>query len=82
VVANSFNLTAENGIVVGEVAAGADGWAYLEAEYPSRGRLVICGFGLLGKPWDAGPTPRYLFARMLEHITRKPREPGDEESEK
>jgi hypothetical protein len=82
VVANSFTLTAEEGIVVTEVAAGAGGWAWLETEYPSHGRLVICGFGLLGKPWDAGPTPRYLLARMLEHITRKPKEPGDEESEK
>jgi hypothetical protein len=82
VVANSFTLTAADGIVVAEVAAGADGWAWLEAEYPSHGRLVICGFGLLGKPWDAGPTPRHLFARILEHITRKPKDPGDEESEK
>ena len=82
VVAHSFKLTAENDIVVADVAAGADGWAWLEAEYPSHGRLVICGFGLLGKPWDAGPTPRYLFARMLEHITRKPSKTGDEESEK
>jgi hypothetical protein len=82
VVAHSFTLTAEDGIVVAEVAAGADGWAWVEAEYPSHGRLVMCGFSMLGKPWYAGPTPRYLLACMLEHITRKPSKTGDEEPEK
>ena len=36
------------------------------------GKLVICGFDFMGKnKWDASPTPRYLFARLLEYLTEK-----------
>lgn len=82
VVASSFTLTPDSSLVVAEAAAGDGGWAWFEAQYPNNGRVVICGFGLLGKSWEAGPTPRYLFARMLEHVTRKPAKTTAEETEK
>ena len=59
-------------------AAGKDGeWPWVEIDYPAPGgKLVICGFDFLGKDkWDAGPTPRYLFARLLTMLTEKS-EPG------
>lgn len=53
---------------VGEVTAGAGGWPWVEARAAAGGRWALCGFGVVAK-WDAGPTPRFLFARMLEHLT-------------
>jgi hypothetical protein len=32
-----------------------------------KGRLVVCGFSLVGS-WDASPTPRYLLRRILEQF--------------
>ena len=32
------------------------------------GKLIFCQFALL-KHWDASPTPRYLFARILETLS-------------
>jgi len=72
VVVSTLALKVEDGAVVAEVGRGDDDWPWLEAEYPTKkGRLVVCGFDLFGKAWDAGPTPRYLFARLLEIMTEK-----------
>jgi hypothetical protein len=60
--------------VVGEVAIGADGWPWIEARYGTgRGRWTFCGLAVIAK-WEAGPTPRFLFLRMLEYLT----DPGSE----
>jgi hypothetical protein len=55
-------------------SVGKDGeWPWFEIDYRGPGaNLVICGFDFLGKDkWDAGPTPRYLFARLLMVLTEK-----------
>lgn len=81
--ASTLSLKVEDGAVVAEAGREADDWAWLEAEYPAKkGRLIVCGFGLTGKAWDAGPTPRYLFARLLEVLTDKNenRDPQDKET--
>jgi hypothetical protein len=51
---------------------GKDGeWPWLEMDYPvPGGKLVVCGFDFGGK-WDAGPAPRYFFARLLEYLAEK-----------
>lgn len=67
-VLGSFALKAEDGAVVAEVADGTGGWPWLELRYPGTGRLVFCGFSFV-KHWDAGPTPRFLLARILEFLT-------------
>jgi hypothetical protein len=83
VVASTLALKAEDGAVVAEVGSGADGWPWLEAEYPTRtGRLIVCGFALFGKAWDAGPTPRYLLARLLEVTTPKTDDRDPQQKEK
>lgn len=63
--------------VVAEVTPGAAGWAWVEGRYdPGKGRLAVCGLAVVAK-WEAGPTPRYLLARMLEHLT-EPDQPKKE----
>jgi hypothetical protein len=72
VVTSTLTLKAEDGVVVAEAGTGEDGWPWLEAEFPTKkGHLIVCGFGLIGKAWEAGPTPRYLFARILEVLSEK-----------
>ena len=84
VVASTLTLKAEDGAVVAEASTEEDGWPWFEAEFPTKkGRLIVCGFGLIGKAWDAGPTPRYLFARLLEVLsdTKEERDtPQDKET--
>ena len=64
-------LKAYENRVVAEVAKEGTGWHWFEIRFGNQGRLVVCGFALTGKPWDAGPTPRFLLARLLEHVTSK-----------
>jgi hypothetical protein len=71
VVVNSLNLIVSDGSVVAEVVKGEEGWSWLEMEFgPRKGRLIVCGFGI-AKSWSKGPTPRYLFAALLERLTEK-----------
>ena len=80
-IASTISLTAEERMVQGEVVP-AGGWPWMEATYPeTHGRLVICGFGII-RQWDASPTPRFLFDRLLERISEKPANRRDTESDK
>jgi hypothetical protein len=67
-VASTVVVKAGAGGAVGEVVPGG-GWPWVEARYePGKGRWVVCGLAVVAG-WDAGPTPRFLFARLLEHLT-------------
>ncbi len=80
-IASTVSLTAEEGVVQGEIAP-ASGWPWMEANYPETySRLVICGFGIISQ-WDASPTPRFLFERLLERVSEKPAKQSDTESDK
>ncbi|MHB9025513.1 MAG: hypothetical protein ACYC7E_15310 [Armatimonadota bacterium] len=68
VVASSLRLSAEGGIVRGKIQSNTTGWSWLEMGFPRPGsRMILCGFGLIDH-WAAGPTPRFLFARILEYL--------------
>lgn len=74
-IAGGLVLKADGDRPIGEFVAGRVGWPWLEVGYPGRkGRLVVCGFGLLSH-WEAGPTPRFLLARMLEVVVGQDKEP-------
>jgi len=74
-IAGGLVLKADGDRPIGEFVAGRVGWPWLEVGYPGRkGKLVVCGFGLLSH-WEAGPTPRFLLARMLEVVVEQDGEP-------
>ena len=63
-----IRLMAKNDDVVAAFAEGQDGWPWLELHYRgSGGRLVVCGYGVI-RHWEAGPTSRFLLARLLEEL--------------
>ncbi|MCY2991375.1 MAG: hypothetical protein NTY19_26400 [Planctomycetota bacterium] len=67
-VAHGLALASEHGRVVAQVTESADGWAWLQMRYPPPGAtLVVCQFTIIQR-WDAGPTPRFLLARLLEYL--------------
>jgi hypothetical protein len=63
------NTQPEGQSIVAAVVNGAGGWCWLEMTFPQgKGKLMLCGFALI-EGWDAGPTPRFLFARLLELLS-------------
>jgi hypothetical protein len=67
-VGRSLALKAEEGKVVAEITPGAKGWSWLAVDFSQKkGRLVVSCFSMIGS-WEAGPTPRYLLARILENL--------------
>jgi hypothetical protein len=69
VVFRSLAVRAEDGKVICEIQDGTKGWPWLQVDYPDKkGRLILCGFPII-QAWTAGPTPRYLLARLFEQVT-------------
>ncbi|MEX2288227.1 MAG: hypothetical protein WD648_14125 [Planctomycetaceae bacterium] len=70
VVSSSIVLSAQRSGIVGDVESTNKGWAWLEADFGDKGgKLVVCGFAII-KKWDSGPTPRFLFERVLSHFDK------------
>ncbi len=77
-VASTLTVKKGDDSALGEVAAGAGGWTWVEASYGAgKGRWAVCGLAIVAK-WEAGPTPRFLFVRLLEHLTDTKTEPKKE----
>jgi hypothetical protein len=75
VVASSLSLGVEDDSLTAEVMPGEGGWPWLEMEYEGKGRLLVCGFGIV-KNWAKGPTPRFLFAALVKRLAE-----GDKSAE-
>lgn len=75
-----INLKGDERQIMATASKGG-AWPWLEIDYAAPGgKLVICSFDLMNKAkWDAGPTPRFLFARLLEYVTEKNEPPSTEE---
>ncbi len=67
-VTTRFQLTAR-GEHASLLVNDQDGWPWIELRWPGNRRLVVVGFGLI-RDWDDSPVPRYLFARVLDVLTR------------
>jgi hypothetical protein len=75
VVASRLALRGEGAAVTAEVDPAQGDWPWLDIPFArTPGRLVVCGFGLI-EAWDAGPAPRFLLARILEHCDPKSSRP-------
>jgi len=69
IVRSSMKLVGQRGPVVGEIVKGDEGWPWVRLDYRDAGTLMIAGFPIMAK-WHDGPSPRYLFARLLEVSAR------------
>jgi hypothetical protein len=68
--------------VAGEVVQGSGGWPWIEARFGTgKGRWAVCGLAVVSK-WEAGPTPRFLLARVLEYLTQSDIEQTKKENER
>ena len=77
-IASTLTLKKGDDSAVGEIKLGPGGWPRAEARSASgKGCWAFCGLAIVAK-WEAGPTPRFLFARMLEYLTESKIEPKQE----
>lgn len=67
VVISNIIIKPERQGIVGEFVSEDKGWPWFEMNFTGKGKLVVCGFGIIDKI-DAGPTPRILLARLLEYL--------------
>jgi hypothetical protein len=63
------------GVILEVMADGAPGseaaWPWVEVRYPKKNSsLLFCGFAII-RQWDAGPTPRFLLARIIERLAKR-----------
>jgi hypothetical protein len=65
----SMHLSAEKRRVEGEWRGDSTGWPWLDVRWPGGGRLIVCGFGVIGA-WDQGPAPRYLLSVILDDMKK------------
>jgi len=82
-------VSADGEAVVVESGDGPRGWPWLEAGFTRRetdtagGEIIVCGLGIVTH-WDETPAARYLFAALLERLSRKiavdPAHPSDRSS--
>lgn len=67
----------KGGMVISTVEENGP-WSWVSMEFPANapgkpsGKIVICGLGVISS-WESGPVPRYLFARLLEDFTYRPK---------
>lgn len=67
VVVSSLKLESNGGAVIEDAEEG--GWPWLEMDFGKKNvKLVLCCYGIMEK-WNDGPTPRFLFAKLLEHVS-------------
>lgn len=65
----SMKLQGARGPVEASIVEGGAGWQWIDMKFGKGGRLIICGFGIVGK-WESGPTARYLFAGVLKELDK------------
>jgi hypothetical protein len=64
-----------------EVAAGNDGWPWLEMQFAKKPgdtkvateptKMIVMSLPVI-EHWEAGPTPRFLFSKLVDYVTPTP----------
>ena len=68
-VASSFHLVGDRRLVELEWSGPGGPWCWLDASWPSGGRLVVCGVSIVDS-WENNPAPRYLLAQWLTDLSK------------
>jgi hypothetical protein len=76
-IVGSLSVKVEDGNMVAEVRKDRRGWPWLDVQFPRRGRLIVCGFGVI-QHGDANPTPRFLLAGIFTLLDVKTPERSEE----
>ena len=65
----AFCLVGDRRVVEMEWSVAGTGWCWLDARWPSGGRLVISGLSVIAA-WEDNPAPRYLLAEWLFDLNK------------
>jgi hypothetical protein len=69
-IARRMDITSDRRLITVEVAADEAGWPWLELEYSSQGKWIVCGFGVI-EHWEASPNARFFLAALLEQFSHR-----------
>ncbi len=79
---HGLRIKGDSDDVLASVSEDAKSWPWCEWQFESESEhpasLIWCGFGII-KSWDDGPTPRYLFAKILERLAPPTRSASERE---
>jgi hypothetical protein len=67
-IARRMNITSDRRLITVKVAEDEAGWPWLELEYSSHGKWIVCAFGVIAH-WEASPNPRFFLAALLEQFS-------------
>ena len=66
---SGLKIRGDRGPVAAEAVNEPEAWPWVDMAFDKgRGRLLVCGFGIVGG-WAESPTPRFLLVKVLEHVS-------------
>ena len=68
-IASWMDVAGDRRQVTVEVAADEAGWPWLEVDYSSRGKWIVCGLGVI-QHWDASPNARFFLAALFDEFSQ------------
>ena len=71
VVNSTLKISGKDNAVSVDVSEESSGWPWIEINFPSGGRLIVCGFGMIDQ-WEFSPAPRSLLWHILARAVHEP----------
>ena len=78
---HSMNIGGRGASIATDFAVGNDGWRWLEMQFVKKTgdnntaveptKLIVMSLPVI-ENWEAGPTPRFLFSRLVDYVTPTP----------
>ncbi len=65
---NTVALESRRGQLRVNLSEATDAWPWWQVRFENSGTCILCCFDLI-QHWDDSPTPRFLFARLLENLS-------------